>query len=327
MIRTEGLTKRYGMNVPPWKRWKRWRKGADAVNTGSTLAVDYLDLEVKKGEIFGFLGPNGAGKTTTIKMLIGLMPPTSGTAKVSGYDIIRERDRVQECIGYMPESSAFYPRISVEKSLRYYANLYSLPRADIARRVDEELRRVDLFDHKNKTCGKLSFGMKKRLSLAQALLNEPPLLILDEPTGGLDPKGKNDFRDLLKCLAEDDITIFMSSHLLSEMQKICTHVGIIDRGTLIAKGSLKELQDEMAKKAKVRIVIRVKTPENVPIDQIRARKGVFEVKLDGDRIRIATNDGDISTEINSLLVENQCRVSSVVIEEPELEEIFFGFTS
>ena len=324
MIVTDELTKRYPVKVSRWKRLVG-RKGKPRED--SILAVDRLRLEVKKGEVFGFLGPNGAGKTTTIKMLIGLMPPTSGTARVAGHDVERDKVEVQACVGYMPESRSFYSRISVERTLGYYSRLYSISKHESTARIAECLETVGLTGERGKPCGKLSFGMRKRLSLAQALLHEPELLILDEPTGGLDPQGKRDFQDLLRTLSGDGITIFMSSHLLGEMQKICSNVGIINSGRLIADGSLSDLQRRLSKKAKVRIAIRVRSPASVPLEEIRARPEVADATLRTDILTIMAHDEDVSSEINRLLVSRNCQVRSMVIEEPELEDIFFDITS
>ena len=326
MIETNDLTKQYSSDVPRLKRWWKRLKKNGLQNKRDILAVDQLNMSVGKGEIYGFIGPNGAGKTTAIKMLVGLMSPTSGSAKVCGFDIEKEGDRVRGRIGYMPEAPAFYPRIPVEEVLSYYSKLYSINSAEISRRIHGVLSIVGLTKERRKLCGRLSFGMKKRLSLAQALLNEPSLLILDEPTGGLDPAGKRDFRGLLKKLSRNGITIFMSSHLLQEVQKICTHVGIINHGRLVTSGSMEDLQKTISKRAKIKIVIKVSSPIKIPLSVIKETNGVIDATLIDDVMTVMGNNEDVSSEINSLLVKNDCKVRSIVIEEPELEDIFFDYT-
>ena len=323
MITIRDLTKRYPSGIPKWKKWFR-RDGKD-VYIGE-LAVDRLNMEVEKGQVYGFIGPNGAGKTTTIKMLVGLMPPTSGTALVCGFDVVKEGEMVRGRIGYMPEAPSFYPRVSVLDVLRYYSKLYSIPGGAIDRKIAKVLRIVGIAGERSKLCGKLSFGMKKRLSLAQALLNDPELLILDEPTGGLDPAGKRDFRRLLKKLSDSEITIFMSSHLLEEVQKISTHVGIIHHGSLITSGTLAELQERMGKEAKVKIKIKVASSSKIPISSIKDIEGIIDLRISDNSMTIVAERDDVSPEINRILVENNCQVRSMVIEEPELEDIFFDHT-
>ncbi len=324
MITIRDLTKRYPPGIPRWKKW--FHRGSKETFLGE-LAVDRLNMEVGKGQVYGFIGPNGAGKTTTIKMLVGLMPPSSGTALVCGLDVVEEGEMVRGRIGYMPEAPSFYPRVSVLDVLRYYSKLYSIPGGSIDRKIAKVLRTVGIAGERAKLCGKLSFGMKKRLSLAQALLNDPELLILDEPTGGLDPGGKRDFRKLLTKLSDRGITIFMSSHLLEEVQKISTHVGIIHHGRLITSGSLGELQEKMGKEAKVKIKVRVASTSKIPLSSIEKIEGIIDLRISEDTMTIVAETDNISSEVNRLLVENDCQVRSIVIEEPELEDIFFDQTS
>ena len=324
MIEAVNLTKRYPKDIPRLKRAKARMKGEKLER--SVIAVDGLNMLVERGQVYGFIGPNGAGKTTTIKMLIGLMPPSSGTATVCGCDVKEEPQRVLGRIGYMPEIPAFYPRVSVLDSLKYGSRLYRISKSLIPARIDRVLNTVGLSDERKKKCGKLSFGMKKRLSLAHALLNEPELLILDEPTGGLDPMGKRDFRQLLRDLSERNITIFMSSHLLAEVQKICTHVGIINNGRLRTSGSMEELQKKISERAKVRMEIKVTSALKIPLAMIRKTDGVINVKVSGNTMTVMASREGVSSEINSMLVKEDCPVRSIVIEEPEQEHIFFDYT-
>lgn len=220
VIETEGLTKRYGAQV----------------------AVDRLNLAVPEGAIFGFLGPNGAGKTTTILMLLGLSEPTSGKARVLGVDPVREPLTVKRQVGYLPESVGFYDDLSARENLRYIAALNNLAPAEAEKRIDKALATVELADQGDKPVGAYSHGMRQRLGIAELLVKDPKLLILDEPTVGLDPDGTNKMLDLIVSLNRDHhITVMLSSHLLNQVQRICTHVGIMNRGKLVASGALQDL--------------------------------------------------------------------------------------
>ncbi|RME90037.1 MAG: ABC transporter ATP-binding protein [Verrucomicrobia bacterium] len=220
VIETEGLTKRYGAQV----------------------AVNRLNLTVPEGAIFGFLGPNGAGKTTTILMLLGLSEPTAGKARVLGLDPVREPLKVKRQVGYLPESVGFYDDLSARENLRYIAALNNLAPAEAGKRIDEALATVELADQGDKPVGAYSHGMRQRLGIAELLVKNPKLLILDEPTVGLDPDGTNKMLDLIVSLNRDrGITVMLSSHLLNQVQRICSHVGIMNRGELVASGTLQEL--------------------------------------------------------------------------------------
>ncbi|NLL90808.1 MAG: ABC transporter ATP-binding protein [Ruminococcaceae bacterium] len=197
-----------------------------------------ISFSVEKRDILGFLGPNGAGKSTTIKMMLGLVKPTNGEVKLGGYDIRTQRESALENVGAMVESPAFYTYMTGYQNLSLYANLYGLGRE----RIDEVLNLVHLYDDRNKKVGKYSMGMKQRLGIARAFLNSPSLIILDEPTNGLDPVGIIEIRNIIKNLAETQgITFIICSHILSEVETMCNKLLIINRGEMIAFGSLKEL--------------------------------------------------------------------------------------
>lgn len=205
----------------------------------SILAVSRLTFEVKRGEIFAFLGPNGAGKTTTINLLMGFLRPTSGRVIVLGLPAgaVAARQRM----GYLPENYAFYSFFTAPALLNYFGRLYQIPRAQRWQRIERLLRALDLWRVRDLAVGKYSRGMRQRLGLAQALLNEPELLILDEPTSGFDPQGRKMVRDLLVERKAQGATIFLSSHILSEVEMICDSVAIVDRGQLLACGPLSEI--------------------------------------------------------------------------------------
>jgi len=206
-----------------------------------TIAVDQISFEVAKGQIVGFLGPNGAGKTTTMRMLTCFLPPSAGTATVAGFDVLEQSLEVRKRIGYLPETPPIYPEMETAEYLRFVGKLKGLTGADLQKRVDYVCDRCAVADVRNKLLGKLSKGYRQRVGLAQAIVHNPDVLILDEPTAGLDPKQINETRDLIKSLAGDH-TIILSTHILPEVEQTCEQVIIINKGKLVATDSVRNLQ-------------------------------------------------------------------------------------
>jgi ABC-2 type transport system ATP-binding protein len=206
-----------------------------------TTAVDQISFEVEKGQIVGFLGPNGAGKTTTMRILTCFLPPSSGTATVAGFDVIEQPLQVKKRIGYLPETPPIYPEMSTAEYLRFVGKLKGLSGSDLDQRVDYVCSRCAIADMKPKLLGKLSKGYRQRVGLAQAIIHNPDVLILDEPTAGLDPKQINETRDLIKDLAGEH-TIILSTHILPEVEQTCEQVIIINKGKLVATDSVRNLQ-------------------------------------------------------------------------------------
>jgi ABC-2 type transport system ATP-binding protein len=204
-------------------------------------AVDNISFEIQKGQIVGFLGPNGAGKTTTMRILTCFMPPTSGSARVAGFDVLEESFEVKKRIGYLPELPPLYPEMRTTEYLTFVGNLKGLSGDELRKRVDYVCERCAIADVKDKLLGKLSKGYRQRVGLAQAIIHNPDVLILDEPTAGLDPKQINETRDLIKSLAGDH-TIILSTHILPEVEQTCQQVIIINKGKLVATDSVNNLQ-------------------------------------------------------------------------------------
>src|SRR5208337_3022976 len=219
MITVKNLTKRYARNT----------------------AVDHISFDIQKGQIVGFLGPNGAGKTTTMRMLTCFLPPTEGTATVAGFDVLEEPMEVKKRIGYLPENPPLYPEMMTGEYLSFVGSLKGLRGAELQKRIDYVSGRCAVADVRNKQLGKLSKGYRQRVGLAQAIIHNPEVLILDEPTAGLDPKQINETRDLIKSLAGDH-TIILSTHILPEVEQICERVIIIAKGKLVATDSVRNLQ-------------------------------------------------------------------------------------
>src|ERR1700690_31974 len=220
MIKVEGLTKRYGR----------------------TVAVNNISFEVDKGQVVGFLGPNGAGKTTTMRVLTCFLPPTAGTASLAGYDVLEQPLEVKRRIGYLPETPPLYPEMEVAEYLTFVGRLKGVPGSAIAGRVDEVSGLCAIGDMRDKLISKLSKGYRQRVGLAQAIIHNPDVLILDEPTAGLDPKQIIETRELIKNLGGDH-TIILSTHILPEVEQTCDHAIIINKGKVVAKDSVSNLQN------------------------------------------------------------------------------------
>jgi ABC-2 type transport system ATP-binding protein len=261
MITVNGLTKRYARNT----------------------AVDHISFEIQKGQIVGFLGPNGAGKTTTMRMLTCFMPPTAGTAIVAGFDVLEEPMEVKKRIGYLPETPPLYPEMMTGEYLSFVGSLKGLRGAELKQRIDYVSERCAVADVRNKQLGKLSKGYRQRVGLAQSIIHNPEVLILDEPTAGLDPKQINETRDLIKSLAGDH-TIILSTHILPEVEQICEQVIIISKGKLVATDTVDNLQS-------------------------RAR-GVESVLVE-----VAGRNGDLDPKVAQARIEKVSGVSRVIFKE------------
>jgi ABC-2 type transport system ATP-binding protein len=287
---------------------------------GSHTAVDGVDLHVPRGAVYGFLGPNGSGKTTTIRMLLGLIAPHQGTTSVLGGSIPAASAQVLPLVGSLVEGPAFHPYLSGQDNLRRLdAFDATADPATCDARIAAALARVGLAAAAGKTYRRYSLGMKQRLGLAAALLQPRELLILDEPTNGLDPQGTREVRNLVRDLASDGITVFVSSHLLSEVEQVATHVGIMSNGRLIREGSLDEvLQDTAA-------VLRVITPETAKAAVVLNRLGVSHVVELTEQV--TGRLGDIAPEhVTAELVAAGVSVRGLAVERPALEDLFVQLT-
>jgi ABC-2 type transport system ATP-binding protein len=209
---------------------------------GEKVAVNHVSFDVHAGEVFGFLGPNGAGKTTTLKMIVGLLQPTSGTVKVAGYDVQTQSRLAKASSGYVPDTPNLYAKLTGRELLRFVGDLYDLDRNQAARRTDELLRMFELTSAADDTVDSYSHGMQQKASLAAALMHDPRVLVLDEPTVGLDPRSARLIKDILRQLANRGAAIMLSTHILEIAERMCDRIGIIDRGQLIAVGTMDELR-------------------------------------------------------------------------------------
>ena len=297
VLRTRGLTKRYGR----------------------LTAVDAVDLEVAEGDLFGFLGPNGSGKTTTIRMLLGLVFATAGTAELLGQPMPKASQRALRDVGVMVEGPGFYPGLSGRRNLTLLdAAGPGGDRATRRQRIGEALERVDLVGIDRRPVRTYSTGMRQRLGLAAALVRRPRLLVLDEPTNGLDPQGIREMRTLFVELVEAGTTVFLSSHLLGEVELICTRAAMMSQGRLVAQDSIEHLLAPTG-----RVVIS--TPDVDAAVRLVARTQGGHIERDGERLTFPL-DGVAPERLNAALVEAGVRVRELVLERRTLEDAFLGLT-
>jgi len=289
----------------------------------SFTAVDSISFRVEKGEVFGFLGPNAAGKTTTIRMISGLSRPTSGRVSVCGYDSILDNVKAKKHIGLIPETPGFYDEMKGLDVLCFYAEFYSL--SDRRKKAKELMERIGLDDFTDKKVKTYSHGMKKRLALASSLINDPEILILDEPSTGLDPKGISLFRKLVKDLNNEGVTVFLSSHILSEVEQMCDRVCILNKGKIIAVDSIENLSKKIGMKTQMNVFIDAEGITDNVLDVVRKMSDVLRVEKSGTGINVVCSR-NVSPAVNEILVRNRVKVSSIRVTEPSLEEIFLKLT-
>lgn len=283
---------------------------------GNQLVLDHVSLKVPKGCIYGFLGPNGAGKTTTIKILLNLLYSGDNNVFLFGKDIKSNRINALSRIGSLIEQPAIYPHLSGEENLLNRAMLLGVGK----KRIDEMLQLVDLTDSATKQAGKYSLGMKQRLGIALALLPDPELLILDEPTNGLDPNGILEVRTLLqKLTADHGKTVFVSSHLLAEVDKMANYVGIINRGKLVFQGSIRELHNVSAS------TISIQVNDTVAAGNMLLKNG-YSADIDDDSIQLPFSTIEEMGSINNLLVTQGYTVFSLTHTKHDLEKLFLDIT-
>jgi ABC-2 type transport system ATP-binding protein len=297
------------------------------------LAVDHISFEVKKGEIVGFLGPNGAGKTTTMRMLTCFLLPTSGTANVAGFDVLEKPLEVKKRIGYLPESPPLYHEMVTTEYLTFVGKLKGLSGAELSKRVEYVCDRCAVSDVKQKQLGKLSKGYRQRVGLAQAIIHNPDVLILDEPTAGLDPKQINETRDLIKSLAGDH-TIILSTHILPEVEQTCEQVIIINKGKVVATDSVKNLRERARGAESLMLEI---ASRNGPLDgslvqeKLKKINGVIAVVAkethDGlSTFEIESDKGFVRGDLARVVVESGWDLNELRPTSMSLEQIFLQLT-
>jgi ABC-2 type transport system ATP-binding protein len=308
IVRTEGLVKRYDR----------------------TLAVAGIDLDIEQGEIFGLVGPNGAGKTTTLRMLATLLRPDAGRAEIDGWSVTRNPDEVRRVLGFMPDAFGVYDDMKVWEYLDFFARCYGLPAAGRRRMIGDLLELVDLGDRRDAYVQDLSRGMQQRLCLAHALVHDPKVLLLDEPASGLDPRARVELRELLRELRSMGKTIVISSHILPELEELCTSVAIVDRGQVLAQGRVSEIERRLRFGAVLRVRLLL---EGVELEAARQRLAdspdvaSATILADGTIELGFRGDDAASARLLSEAVASGLPVVSFARAASDLEELFLQVTS
>ena len=301
MIQTEGLTKKFD----------------------GLTAVDNLNIHVEKGEIYGFLGPNGAGKTTTIMMLLGMERPTAGKIKLFGEDLAQSYFEIKRRVGVLSEFQYLYEDMTAKEYLRFFADLYEVENPD--KKINEVLSRIELADRQNELLSGYSKGMKQKLGMARVLLHDPDLLILDEPQSSLDPYGIKEIRDIIMEENSKGKTLFISSHILSEIERTCHRVGIIHHGKLLAEDDMTHLKQQVTDE--MEIVVELETYTDAIGESLRELDFVSSVTNEGSQLTIKTTVGeDHRSQISRVISNNGGVVLSMVAKEMSLEEAFVIIT-
>lgn len=290
---------------------------------GSLVAVNKLDLKVEADTIHGFLGPNGAGKTTTIKILVGLLKPDGGSVSVLGQELGWDKPDVRSRIGYMPELPKLPKHLKGRELLDIYGRMYGMTKEEREKQVPKLLDMVGLRERGNDLIGKYSKGMQQRLGMAQALLNEPELVILDEPSLGLDPGGMVEVREIMKEMAKEGVTIFLSSHLLNEVQQVCTHVTIINKGVAVASGTLKQISEKVG--GPVTIEAEVDKLSDAVIKKVEELPFVTDVSKDGKKllVEVKTRE-DVRSQVSQAIAAGGGIVISMNLRGESLEDVFMN---
>ncbi len=311
MLEIQGLTKKYG----------------------KFLALDNLNLHIDKGEIFGFVGPNGAGKTTTMRITCGLLKATNGTVFVDGVNAITNPDDIKRKVGYVPDFFGVYDNLKVMEYMEFYGSMYGMSKEDVDEIADGLLELVNLSDKKDAFVDTLSRGMKQRLCVARALIHNPDLLVLDEPNSGLDPRARFEMKEVLKNLGSMGKTIIISSHILPELAEMCTSIGIMEKGHLIASGKVDEIMQKSKGSQPIRMRVVMSGYDNEEKGReflstiLKEQPNVEKVTYTEDEVLVAFN-GDDADAANLLkyLVEHNVLVSNFYREKEDLESLFLEIT-
>lgn len=299
VIQTHGLTKWYG----------------------DLVAVDGLDLTIMHGEVYGLLGPNGAGKTTTILMLLGLTEPTAGSMQVLGFDPVRQPLSVKARVGYIPEQVGFYDELTARENLVYIARLNGLPRAEACRRIDGALERIGLGSVADRRVATYSRGLRQRLGVAEVLIKHPRLIILDEPTQGLDPEAAREFLAIIRGLKAEGITILLCSHLLHQVQAVCDRVGLFHKGRMVLEGTVDELARQVLGGA-YRIHLEADGPALNLEQALRRLPGAGNLRCTSPGHYELEAISDLRAEAVRAVVEAGGRLFALRLEEPSLDDIY-----
>jgi ABC-2 type transport system ATP-binding protein len=291
---------------------------------GDVVAVDGVEFHVRAGEAYGLLGPNGAGKTTTIAMLLGLLRPDRGTVRVFGRDVAKDPLGARAMIGYVPQEVALYPELTARENLRFFGRLYGLPRRALRVRIDEVLELVGLADRAGDLVRTYSGGMQRRVNIAAALLHEPSLLVLDEPTVGVDAQSRNAILASIEVLVADGISVLYTSHYMEEVERICQRVGIVDHGRIVAEGTTRELIAQVGQAGQVDLALV--GDADAAAARLREVDGVVEAARTERGVRLVTKHGQYLLPVLLAALDGVATVTGVEVTEPDLEAVFLHLT-
>ncbi len=291
---------------------------------GDFVAVDHIQLEVRKGEVFGFLGPNGAGKSTTIRMLCGLLRPSGGRAVVAGYDVARHPEAVRQNIGYMSQKFSLYNDLTVIENLRLFAGLYSVPAGEFQSRIGWALEMANLKGQENLVTGTLPGGWKQRLALGCAVLHRPPVIFLDEPTSGVDPVSRRQFWDLIHQMAEDGVTVFVTTHYMEEAE-YCNRLALIFRGRIVALGTPAELKRNSMRGELLLVECE---PLGAAVEALQSAPGVTDTAVFGNALHLVVPDAVAAApHVRQYLAERSVTVGRMEKIRATLEDVFVSVTT
>jgi drug efflux transport system ATP-binding protein len=291
---------------------------------GDFVAVNHISLETRRGEIFGFLGPNGAGKSTTIRMLCGLLTPTSGRAIVAGYDVAREPESVRQNIGYMSQKFSLYNDLKVIENLRLFAGLYSVPSDKVKERIEWALEMSNLKGQENLIVGTLPGGWKQRLALGCAVLHKPPIIFLDEPTSGVDPISRRQFWDLIHSMAGEGVTVFVTTHYMEEAE-YCNRLALIFRGKMVALGTPSELKHNYMKGE---LLLVECDPLGTAVEALQAAPMVLDAAVFGNALHLVVNQAEAAIrDVPEFLSTRGVTVRHIEKIHPSLEDVFVSLTT
>ena len=291
---------------------------------GDFVAVDTISFETRKGEIFGFLGPNGSGKSTTIRMLCGLLRPTSGKALVAGLDVAAQPEEVRQNIGYMSQKFSLYNDLTVNENLNFFAGMYSVLKSDLKNRLDWAIDMAGLRGRENSLTGTLAAGWKQRLALGCAVLHRPPIVFLDEPTSGVDPISRRQFWEMIHQMAAEGVTVFVTTHYMDEAE-YCNCLVLINKGKMIAHGSPLELKQ----KYMTGDLLLVECDEvGKALELLQAYKGIKDAAIFGNALHlVVANASEVIKGVNSFLIQHNIKVTKIEPIHPSLEDVFVSVTT
>jgi ABC-2 type transport system ATP-binding protein len=291
---------------------------------GSFVAVNRINLEVRAGEVFGFLGPNGAGKSTTIRMLCGLLRPTGGSAHVAGFDVAQKPEMVRQNIGYMSQKFSLYNDLRVIENIRLFAGLYSVPASQLQSRIDWVLEMANLKGQERLITATLPGGWKQRLALGCAVLHKPPILFLDEPTSGVDPIARRQFWELIHQMADEGVTVFVTTHYMEEAE-YCNRLALIFRGAIVALGSPSELKQNSIRGE---LLLVECTPLGDALEILQSVPGVMDAAVFGNALHLVVENSQTApAQVRTSLAERNIAVQRIEKIRPSLEDVFVALTT